>query len=190
MDLEMERPVFTNLEKMLKIAQDDDAKSSFTKSYTNVLDKAFSWGRKASLWGFAYGLKCCSIEMMAFGVSRYDCDRYGIIFRASPRQSDLMFVAGLVSKMMAPRLKRLYDQMADPKYVIAMGECAISGGPYHDSYSIVAGVDRVVPVDVYIPGCPPTPEALFDGVIRLQERIQKYGKLGGSIAMPVPEEKR
>ncbi len=187
--MEMEQPVFTNLEKMLKVARDEEAKSAFTKAYMNTLDKVFSWGRKASLWGFAYGLKCCSIEMMAFGVARYDCDRYGIIFRATPRQSDLMFVAGLVTKMMARRLKRLYDQMADPKYVIAMGECAISGGPYHDSYAIVAGVDRVVPVDVYIPGCPPTPEALFDGVIRLQEKIQKYGKLDGRIATAAKEGK-
>ncbi len=188
--METEQPVFTNLEKLLKIAQDEEERNAFTQAYTNVLDKVFSWGRKASLWGFAYGLKCCSIEMMAFGVSRYDCDRYGIIFRASPRQSDLMIVAGLVTNMMASRLQRLYNQMADPKYVIAMGECAISGGPYHDSYSIVAGVDRVVPVDVYVPGCPPTPEALFDGVIMLQEKIQKYGKLDGSLVMPVQEEKR
>ncbi len=184
----MDEPVvFTNLEKMLKIAQDAEDRRGFSRAYMHVLDKVFSWGRKASLWGFAYGLKCCSIEMMAFGVARYDCDRYGVLFRATPRQSDLMIVAGLVTKMMARRLKRLYDQMADPRYVIAMGECAISGGPYHDSYAIVAGVDRVVPVDVYVPGCPPTPEALYDGLIRLQEKIQKHGRFDGTIAAPKEE---
>ena len=136
-----------------------------------TIEKAVNWGRKGSLWPMTFGLACCAIEMIAAVSSRYDMDRYGAgVFRASPRQSDLMIVAGTVCRRMAPVIRKLYDQMPEPKYVIAMGSCATSGNIY-DSYSVVQGVDRFVPVDIYVPGCPPTPEALFDGILKLQERI-------------------
>lgn len=138
------------------------------------VESVFNWSRKSSLWYMLFGLACCAIEMMATGAARYDFDRMGMIFRASPRQSDLMIVAGTVTLKMAPRIKTLYEQMADPKYVIAMGNCACQGGPfYYESYSVLKGVDLIIPVDVYIPGCPPRPEALMYGVKKLQEKIQK-----------------
>ena len=140
---------------------------------TTTVEKAVNWARKGSLWPMTFGLACCAIEMIAAVSSRYDMDRYGAgVFRASPRQSDLMIVAGTVCRRMAPVIRKIYDQMPEPKYVIAMGSCATSGNIY-DSYSVVQGVDRFVPVDIYVPGCPPTPEALFDGVLKLQERIMK-----------------
>ena len=136
-----------------------------------TLERAVNWARKGSLWPMTFGLACCAIEMIAAVSSRYDMDRYGAgVFRASPRQSDLMIVAGTVCRRMAPVIRKIYDQMPEPKYVIAMGSCATSGNIY-DSYSVVQGVDRFVPVDIYVPGCPPTPEALFDGILKLQERI-------------------
>ena len=138
---------------------------------TTTVEKAVNWARKGSLWPMTFGLACCAIEMIAAVSSRYDMDRYGAgVFRASPRQSDLMIVAGTVCRRMAPVIRKLYDQMPEPKYVIAMGSCATSGNIY-DSYSVVQGVDRFVPVDIYVPGCPPTPEALFDGILKLQDRI-------------------
>jgi len=140
---------------------------------TTKLDEAMKWGRSNSLWPLTFGLACCAIEMMAVQASHADVSRFGSeIFRASPRQADLMIVAGTVTKKMAPRVRRLYDEMPYPKYVIAMGACVIQGGPYARGYSVVLGVDRVIPVDVYVPGCPPTPEALQFGLITLQKKIR------------------
>jgi len=132
-----------------------------------------SWARQGSFWPLTFGLACCAIEMMHSTVSRYDFDRFGVIFRASPRQSDLIIVAGTLTNKMAPALRRLYEQMSDPKWVLSMGSCANGGGYYHYSYSVVRGCDRIIPVDVYVPGCPPTAEALMFGVIQLQKTLVK-----------------
>ncbi|MEX1280754.1 MAG: NADH-quinone oxidoreductase subunit B family protein [Acidimicrobiia bacterium] len=137
------------------------------------LSALLNWSRKYSLWMFQFGLACCSVEMIAAAGPRYDMMRFGIIpFPASPRQADLMVVAGTLTDKMAPVLKRLYDQMPDPKYVISMGSCSNCGGPYWDSYSVTKGVDQLIPVDVYVPGCPPRPEALMEGIVLLQQKIQ------------------
>jgi NADH-quinone oxidoreductase subunit B len=138
-----------------------------------TVDKVFNWARKSALWPMTFGLACCAIEMMAAGASRFDMDRFGAgIFRASPRQADLMIVAGSVTEKMAPIIRRLYDQMPEPKWVIAMGICSTAGGPF-PTYSHVQGVDQVVPVDIYVPGCPPRPEALIYGLLVLQDKIDK-----------------
>jgi len=140
---------------------------------TTTISKVADWGRKSSLWPALFGLACCAIEMMAASASRFDLARFGSeVFRASPRQADLLIVSGRVCQKMAPVLRQIYDQMPDPKWVIAMGACASSGGVYNN-YAVIQGVDKIVPVDVYIPGCPPRPEALIDAVIKLQEKIER-----------------
>ncbi|MBP1693966.1 MAG: dehydrogenase (ubiquinone), 20 kDa subunit family protein [Chloroflexi bacterium] len=155
-----------------------------------TLDKIYNWGRRSSIWPMMFGLACCAIEMICTAASRYDFSRFGMeVMRPSPRQADLMIVSGTVTKKMIPQIVRLYNQMPEPKYVVAMGACASGGGPFKEGYNVVSGVDNYVPVDVYIPGCPPTPQALLHGLITLQRKIDTqhwkatrwYGK------DPVPE---
>lgn len=139
-----------------------------------TLDKIYNWGRRWSLWPMMFGLACCAIEMICTAASRYDFSRFGMeVMRPSPRQSDVMIVSGTVTKKMIPQIVRLYNQMPEPKYVLSMGACASGGGPFKEGYNVVSGVDKFVPVDVYVPGCPPTPQALINGLITLQERIDK-----------------
>ncbi len=140
---------------------------------TTKIDDLINWGRKSSVWYLLFGLACCGIELMQTGGPRADLDRFGSVFRATPRQSDLMIVAGTLSYKMAKRTKLLYDQMPDPKYVISMGSCANCGGLFQHSYSVVKGVDKIIPVDVYVPGCPPRPEALTEGLLKIQEKMMK-----------------
>ena len=154
---------------------------------TTSVDYIFNWARKSALWPMTFGLACCAIEMMATGASRFDMDRFGAgIFRPSPRQSDLIIVAGTVTLKMAPIVRRVYDQMPDPKWVVSMGSCANSGGPFRHGYHVVKGVDRVVPVDVYVPGCPPPPESLLNGLLLLQDQISHF-RHTGKRAAPTPK---
>ena len=158
---------------------------------TGNLENLVNWSRARSMWPATFGLACCAIEMMATGASRYDIDRFGAgAFRATPRQADLMIVAGTVNYKMASRVRRLYNQMPDPKFVIAMGACTCGGGPYYKyGYNVVKGVDLVVPVDVYVPGCPPRPEALLEGLMRIQDKVRamkEYTK-GQPLQVPVPK---
>jgi len=140
---------------------------------TTTIEKVADWGRKSSIWPATFGLACCAIEMMSTGASRYDLARFGAeLFRASPRQADLLIVSGRVCQKMAPVLRQIYDQMPEPKWVISMGACASSGGVFNN-YAVIQGVDKIVPVDVYVPGCPPRPEALMDGILKLQEKISR-----------------
>ncbi|KAK4496027.1 hypothetical protein PRZ48_013296 [Zasmidium cellare] len=151
-----------------------EVKPTGVMQYTlTTIDKLVGWARSGSMWPLTFALACCGIEMMHVSMPRYDQDRLGIIFRASPRQSDVMIVAGTVCNKMAPAVRQLYDQMPDPKWVISMGSCANGGGYYHYSYSVVRGVDRIIPVDIYIPGCPPTAEALLYGIFQLQKKMQE-----------------
>ncbi len=159
------------------------------------LDKIYNWGRSASVWPLMFGLACCAIEMICTAASRYDIARFGMeIMRPSPRQSDLMIISGTVTKKMIPTIVRLYNQMPEPKYVLAMGACASGGGPFKEGYNVVSGVDRFIPVDVYVPGCPPTPQALLNGLIKIQEKIKGepiklsrwYQKGPDTAEIPVP----
>lgn len=163
-----------------------------------ILDPVYNWGRRNSVWPMVFGLACCAIEMICTAASRYDLARFGMeVFRATPRQSDLMIVSGTVTKKMVPTIVRLYNQMPEPRYVLAMGACASGGGPFKEGYTVVDGIDKFLPVDVYVPGCPPTPQALINGLIALQEKIDQqsiatvpwYGKgdptADGVVPIPV-----
>ncbi|MEO7410239.1 MAG: NADH-quinone oxidoreductase subunit B family protein [Sphingomicrobium sp.] len=141
------------------------------------LDDLATWARTGSLWWMTFGLACCAVEMIHVNMPRYDLERFGVAPRASPRQSDVMIVAGTLCNKMAPALRKVYDQMSEPKYVISMGSCANGGGYYHYSYSVVRGCDRIVPVDIYVPGCPPTAEALLYGIMQLQRKIRREGTI-------------
>jgi len=175
--------------------KDNETLELLNKPGSNVLlstiDNIINWGRSNSIWPLTFATSCCGTEMMAAGAPRHDFARFGVeVYRASPRQADVIVVAGTIVHKMVPVLKRLYDQMPDPKYVIAMGACAISGGPfYYNSYSVVRGVDQVIPVDVYIPGCPPRPEALLYGIMQLQRKIKGEHFMSGKNVIPVkPDE--
>ncbi len=159
-----------------------------------TIDRIYNWGRRSSVWPMMFGLACCAIEMIATAAGRYDFSRFGMeVMRPSPRQSDMMLVSGTVTKKMAPTIVRLYNQMPEPKYVVAMGACASGGGPFKEGYNVVSGVDKLIPVDVYIPGCPPTPQALINGLIKLQEKIDgqsiktvRWYQKGEAAAIPMP----
>ena len=173
-----------------EIPEELDGKVAIT-----TLDRVYNFGRRSSIWPMMFGLACCAIEMIAAQAARYDMARFGMeVMRPSPRQSDVMIVAGTVTKKMIPSIVRLYNQMPEPKYVVAMGACASGGGPFKEGYNVVSGIDKFLPVDVYIPGCPPTPQALVAGMIKLQEKIDKqsiskvrwYKKGADSVEVAVP----
>jgi len=161
-----------------ELVKKDDVGEMLGKAHGNVefvvskVDDLVNWARKGSLWPMTFGLACCAVEMMHAAASRYDMERFGMVFRASPRQSDVMIVAGTLTNKMAPALRKVYDQMPEPRWVVSMGSCANGGGYYHYSYSVVRGCDRIVPVDIYIPGCPPTAEGLLYGLIQLQKKVK------------------
>src|SRR5579871_5956777 len=172
--LDVETPKGFGMDEQLKIELGKQG------IFATTLQDLYNWGRKNSLWPLNFGLACCAIEMIATTMARYDMARFGAeVFRASPRQADLMIVAGTITKKMAPQVVRLYNQMPEPKYVISMGACAISGGPFKQGYNVLKGIDRYIPVDIYIPGCPPRPEALMEGFMALQKKIDEQ-KLTGA----------
>ncbi len=162
--------------------------------FVTTLDNVYNWSRKASIWPLLFGLACCAIEMIATAASRWDLARFGMeVMRPSPRQADLMIVSGTVTKKMVPAIVRIYDQMAEPRYVMAMGACATGGGPFKEGYNVVSGIDTYIPVDVYVPGCPPTPEALIFGLLKLQQKVERQSitkvawyRKGSSEAVPIP----
>ena len=160
-------------QQLEKMRQDLDEKGFLVTSAEDL----FTWARTGSLWWMTFGLACCAVELIHVNMPRYDLERFGVAPRASPRQSDVMIVAGTLCNKMAPALRRVYDQMAEPRYVISMGSCANGGGYYHYSYSVVRGCDRIVPVDIYVPGCPPTAEALLYGIMQLQRKIRREGTI-------------
>jgi NADH-quinone oxidoreductase subunit B len=159
--------------RLTEMGKDLDEKGFLVTSAEDL----FTWARTGSLWWMTFGLACCAVEMIHVNMPRYDLERFGVAPRASPRQSDVMIVAGTLCNKMAPALRRVYDQMAEPRYVISMGSCANGGGYYHYSYSVVRGCDRIVPVDIYVPGCPPTAEALLYGIMQLQRKIRREGTI-------------
>ncbi len=176
---------------------DDGLKSELAKKgiVVTTINELYNWGRRSSIWPMQFGLACCAIEMIAAACARYDIARFGAeLFRASPRQSDLIIIAGTVTKKMAPQVVRLYNQMAEPKYCITMGACSIAGGPFIDGYNVLRGIDRYIPVDVHLPGCPPRPEALLYGLMELQRKIDsqeiektEWYKKGLKREYPIPE---
>ena len=174
-DLRPHLPADMQDEKLLFQTLNDEINN---KGYIlTQVDKVVGWAQAGSIWPMTFGLACCAVEMMHTAASRYDMDRFGMLFRPSPRQSDLMIVAGTLTNKMAPALRKVYDQIPEPRWVLSMGSCANGGGYYHYSYSVTRGCDRIVPVDVYVPGCPPTAEGLLYGLMLLQQKIRRRGNI-------------
>eukprot|EP00695_Tsukubamonas_globosa_P003519 TRINITY_DN674_c0_g1_i1.p1 TRINITY_DN674_c0_g1~~TRINITY_DN674_c0_g1_i1.p1 ORF type:complete len:201 (-),score=57.81 TRINITY_DN674_c0_g1_i1:62-664(-) len=182
---------FAKVAPVRNLSTQDIVNSRASQVIMATVDTIVAWGRRGSLWPVTFGLACCAVEMMHSACARYDLDRFGIIFRPSPRQSDAMIVAGTLTNKMAVPLRKIYDQLAEPRWVVSMGSCANGGGYYHYSYAVVRGADRIVPVDIYVPGCPPSAEALLYGLLQLQKKIsRKYVTPQLPIIPPAPTEAR